>query len=170
MSLSMLPLLQIKEIVWYLPFHISVYVVNLWVKHMAKLRNKSSSCTENIVLICCSSDTTKIKIWCLHWNVITHSVHKWTCCVFVFCVTEGFHCSDHGMNTRQENKLHIPSVRLFSVHLVSTVHLLKYLTSYNKIYSNIVTTYKPFKTLLRDCLVKNAFYSSQEFCLLVIMM
>jgi len=63
MFLSMLPLLQIKEIVWYLPFHISVYVINLRVKYMAKLRKKGSSCTEHIVLISCSSDTTKIKIY-----------------------------------------------------------------------------------------------------------
>ena len=93
MSLSMLPLPQIKEILWYLPFHIPVYVVTLWVKYMVKLRKRDSSHTENIVLICCSSDTTEIKICCLHWNVIIPSVHKWTSCVFVFCVTEGFHCS-----------------------------------------------------------------------------
>lgn len=92
-SLSVLPLLQIKETVWYLPFHISVYIVNLWVKYMAKLRKTGSSCTENIVLICCSSDTTEIKICCLHWNVTIPSVHKWICCTFVFCVTQGFHCS-----------------------------------------------------------------------------
>jgi len=46
---------------------------------------------------------------------------------------------------------------------VSTIHLLKYSTSYHKIYSNIVTTYIPLKTLLRDYLVKYAFYSIKEF-------
>ena len=37
--------------------------------------------------------------------------------------------SVHGMNTRQQSKLYIPSVRQ-----MSTIHLLKYSTSYHKIY------------------------------------
>ena len=45
---------------------------------------------------------------------------------------------------------------------VSTIHLLKYSTSYHKIYSKFVTTYITFKTST-DCLVKNAFYSIAEF-------
>jgi len=62
------------------------------------------------------------------------------------------------------NKINcIYPLRLSHYREVSTIHLLKYLTSFHKIYSNIVTTYVPFKTLLRDCLVKNAFYSTEEF-------
>ena len=45
---------------------------------------------------------------------------------------------------------------------VLTIHLLKYLTSYHKIYSYIVTTYLPLR-LLRDYHFKNAFYSIEEF-------
>jgi len=52
-------------------------------------------------------------------------------------------CSVHGMNTRQHNKLHTPSVRLSSYREVSAIHLLKYSTSYHKIHSDIVTTYIP---------------------------
>jgi hypothetical protein len=52
---------------------------------------------------------------------------------------------------------------LYLISSLNTIHLLKYLTSYHKIYSNIVTTYIPFKTLFRDYPVKNAFYSIEEF-------
>ena len=148
MSLSILPLLQSKEIVWYLPFHIAIYVVNLWVKYMAKLRRKGSSCTESIVLTCCSSDTSEIKIWCLHWNVMTHSVNKWTYCAFVFCVTEVFHCSVHGMNTRQQNKLHIPLVRLSSIQRGVCYSSAKI---FNQLPQNIVNSCNnihTFKTLM----------------------
>jgi len=53
--------------------------------------------------------------------------------------------SVHGMNTRQQNKLHILSVRLSLYREVSTIHLLKYSASYHKIYSNIVTSYIPLR-------------------------
>jgi hypothetical protein len=41
----------------------------------------------------------------------------------------------HGMNIRQQNKLHIPSERLSSIQRGSTIHLLKYsaTTKYIKI-------------------------------------
>jgi hypothetical protein len=105
---------------------------------------------------------TEIKIWYFHWNVITHSVHKWTC-AFVFCVTEGFHCSIHGMNTRQQNKLCIPSLRLSSIQrgvYYSSVKIFNQLPQNIFKYCNNIRT---FKTLLRDYLVKNAFYSIEEF-------
>jgi hypothetical protein len=35
--------------------------------------------------------------------------------------------------------------------------------SYHKIYSNFVTTNLTLRIFLRDCLVKNAFYSIEEF-------
>jgi len=71
--------------------------------------------------------------------------------------------SVHGMNTRQQNKLHIPSVRLSSVHrgvYYSSVKI------FNQLPQNIFKYCKnihTFKTLLRDYLVKNAFYSNEEF-------
>jgi hypothetical protein len=117
---------------------------------------------ENIVLICCLSFTNEIKIWCLRWNVMTHSVHKWTCCAFVFCVTEGFHCSVHGINRRQQNKLHIPLVRLSSIQrgvCYSSVKIFNQLPQNIFKYCNKI---HPFKILLRDYLVKNAFYSIEE--------
>jgi len=71
--------------------------------------------------------------------------------------------SVHGTNTRQQNKLPIPSVKLFSIQrgvYYSSVKIFNQLPqNIFKYYNNIHT----FKTLLRDCLVKNAFYSIEEF-------
>jgi len=66
------------------------------------------------------------------------------------------------MNTRQQNKLHTPSVRLSSIQggvYYSSVKIFNQLPqNIFKYFNNIHT----FKTLLRDCLVKNAFYSIGE--------
>ena len=71
--------------------------------------------------------------------------------------------SVHGMNTRQQNKLHIPSVRLSSIQrgvCYSSVKIFNQLPQNIFKYCNNVHA---FKTLLRDYLVKNAFYSIEEF-------
>ena len=67
--------------------------------------------------------------------------------------------SVHGMNTKQQNKLHIPSVRLFSIQrgvCYSSVKIFNQLPqNIFKFHNNLHT----FKTLLRDYHVNNAFYS-----------
>ena len=71
--------------------------------------------------------------------------------------------SVHGVNTRQQNKLHIPSVRLPSIQRVvyySSVKIFNQLPQNIFKYCNNIHT---FKILLRDYLVKNAFYSIEEF-------
>jgi len=71
--------------------------------------------------------------------------------------------SVHDMNTRQQNKLHIPSVRLPSIQRVvyySSVKIFNQLPQNIFKYCNNIHT---FKILLRDYLVKNAFYSTEEF-------
>ena len=71
--------------------------------------------------------------------------------------------SVHGVNTRQQNKLHIPSVRLSSLQSAvcySSAKIFKQLPqNILKFHNNIHI----FKTLLRDYLFKNAFYSIVEF-------
>jgi len=71
--------------------------------------------------------------------------------------------SVHGMNTREQNKLHIPSVRLSSIQrgvYYPSVKIFDQLTqNIFKFHYNKHTR----KTFLRDYLVKNAFYSSNEF-------
>jgi len=67
------------------------------------------------------------------------------------------------MNTRQQNKLHIPLVRLPSIHrgfYYSSVKIFNKLPQNIFKYCNNIHT---FKTLLKDCLVKDSFYSIQEF-------
>jgi hypothetical protein len=105
----MLPLPQIKEIVWYLPFHTAVYVANLWVKYMAKLRKKGSSCTKNIILICCSSDTDEIKICSLHWNCNNiFSTQMNMLCFCVLCYRRlSLFCNIICNINLSENNLHI---------------------------------------------------------------
>ena len=69
----------------------------------------------------------------------------------------------HCMNTRQQNKLHIPLVRLPSIHrgfYYSSVKIFNKLPQNIFKYCNNIHT---FKTLLKDCLVKDSFYSIQEF-------
>ena len=71
--------------------------------------------------------------------------------------------SVHGMNTRQKNKLHVPLVRLSSIQrdvCYSSVRIFNQLPQNIFKYCNNIHT---FKTLLRDYLVKNAFYSIEEF-------
>ena len=71
--------------------------------------------------------------------------------------------SVHGVNTRQQNKLHIPLVRLFSIPRAvyySSVKIFDQLPQNIFRYCNNIHT---FKTLLSDYLVKNAFYSIEEF-------
>jgi len=71
--------------------------------------------------------------------------------------------SVHGMNTRQQNKLHIPSIRLFSVQrgvYYSSV------TIFNQLPQNIIKFHNnlhTFKTLLREYLINNALYSIEKF-------
>ena len=69
----------------------------------------------------------------------------------------------HGMNTRQQNKLHILSVRLSSIQrgvCYSSVKIISQLPqNIFRYYNNIHT----FKTLLRDYLANNAFYSIEDF-------
>ena len=71
--------------------------------------------------------------------------------------------SVHGMNTRQQNKLHIPSVRLPSIQrgvYYSSVKIINQLPQNIFKYCNNIHN---FNTLLRDYLVKIAFYSNEEF-------
>jgi hypothetical protein len=71
--------------------------------------------------------------------------------------------SVHGMNTRQQNKLHVPPVSLSSMQrgvYYSTIKIFNHLPQYVfKIHNNLCV----FKILLRDHLVKNAFYFIEEF-------
>jgi len=74
--------------------------------------------------------------------------------------------SVHGVNTRQQNKLHIPSVRLFLIQRVvcySSVKIFNQLPQNVFKFHNNIHIFKCIKALLRDCLVKNAFYSIMEF-------
>ena len=69
----------------------------------------------------------------------------------------------HGMYTRQQNKLHIPSVRLSSIQRGVYYSSVK---TFNHLPQNIFKYYNnmhAFKTLLRVYLVKNALYSTEEF-------
>jgi hypothetical protein len=71
--------------------------------------------------------------------------------------------SVHGINTRQQSKLHIPSVRLSSIQrgiYYSSVKIFNQLPQYVvKYYTKIHN----FKNFLRDYLVQNYFYSIEEF-------
>ena len=71
--------------------------------------------------------------------------------------------SVHGTNTRQQNKWHIPSVGLSSLQRVVYYLCVKI---FNQLPQNIFkycNNMHTFKTLLRGCLVNNAFNSSEEF-------
>jgi hypothetical protein len=78
--------------------------------------------------------------------------------------------SVHGKNTRQQNKLHIPSVRPSSIQrgvYYSSVKI------FNQFPQNIFTFHNnicTFKTLLRDYLVKKSCILMGNFFLLVIIM
>ena len=71
--------------------------------------------------------------------------------------------SVHCVNTRQQNKLHIPLVRLSLIQRSVYYPSVKIFDQLTHIYSNFVTTNIPVKTLLRDYLAKNAIYSIEEF-------
>jgi len=67
------------------------------------------------------------------------------------------------MNTRQQNKLHLTSVRLSSIQRGVCYSFVKI---FNQLPQNIFkycSNIHTFKTLLRDYLVKNVFYSIEEF-------
>jgi len=67
------------------------------------------------------------------------------------------------MNTRQQNKLHVPSVRLSLIQRGAYCSSVKI---FNQLPQNIFKYCKnihTFKTFLRDYHVKNAFYSIEEF-------
>jgi hypothetical protein len=71
--------------------------------------------------------------------------------------------SDHSMNTRQQNKLHITSVRLFSVLrgvYCSAVKIFNQVPQTILKYCNIIHNHK---ILLGVYLVNNAFYCTEEF-------
>ena len=65
--------------------------------------------------------------------------------------------SGHGINTRQQNKLHVPSVRLYSMQTGVYYSTAKV---FNHLSQNIFKSQQLniFKILLRDYLVKNTFY------------
>jgi hypothetical protein len=71
--------------------------------------------------------------------------------------------SVHGRNARQENKLHIPSVRSSTIQrcvYYSSINVYNHLPqNISKLHNNVHI----FKTMLKDYLVKNAFYSIHEF-------
>jgi hypothetical protein len=71
--------------------------------------------------------------------------------------------SVNGMNTRQQNKLYILLVRLSPIQRVVCYSFVKI---FNQLPQNIFKFHNhthTFKTLLRDYLVKNAFYSTDKF-------
>jgi hypothetical protein len=71
--------------------------------------------------------------------------------------------SVHGRNTRQPDKLHVPSVRSSTIQrgvYYSCDKIFNHLPqNISKLHNNIHI----FKTMLRNYLVKNAFYSVDEF-------
>jgi hypothetical protein len=71
--------------------------------------------------------------------------------------------SVHGRNTRQQNKQHVPSVRSSTIQTgvyYSSIKVFNHLLqSISKLHNNVHI----FKTMLRNYLVKNAFYSIDEF-------
>jgi hypothetical protein len=71
--------------------------------------------------------------------------------------------SVHGRNTRQQNKLYVPSVRSSTIQrgvYYSSVKIFNHLLqNISKLHNNIHI----FKTMLKNYLVKNAFYSINEF-------
>ena len=71
--------------------------------------------------------------------------------------------SVHGLNTRQQNKLYIPSVRLSSIQRGVYYATLKI---FNQVLHNILkfcNIIHTFKKLLRDYLLKNGFPSIEQF-------
>jgi hypothetical protein len=84
----------------------------------------------------------------------------------IFLTNSSVHCA----NTRQQIKLHIPSLRHYSIQrgvYYSSVKIFNHLPQYIVKYNNVHT----FKTLLSDYLVKNAFFfhwwisiSSSQWC------
>jgi len=76
--------------------------------------------------------------------------------------------SVRGRNTRQHKKLHVPSVRLYSMHrgvYYSTIKILNHLPQNIFKFHNCLHI---FKILLSDHLVKMPFISLRNFFLIVI--
>jgi hypothetical protein len=70
--------------------------------------------------------------------------------------------SVHGTNTRQQNKLHIPSVKLSAMQRDVYYSSVKIFSQLPQDILKLCNNLHIFKTL-RDYLVKNAFYSNGEF-------
>jgi hypothetical protein len=71
--------------------------------------------------------------------------------------------SVHGRNTRQQNKLHVPSVRSSTIQRAVYYSSIKVFNHLPQNISELHNNVHIFKTMLRNYLVKNAFYSSDEF-------
>jgi hypothetical protein len=71
--------------------------------------------------------------------------------------------SVHGRNTKQQNKLHVPSVRSSSIQRDVFYSSVKIFNQLLKNISELHNNIHIFKTLIRNSLVKNAFYSIEEF-------
>jgi hypothetical protein len=71
--------------------------------------------------------------------------------------------SVHGMNTRQQNKLHIPSGRLSSIRRGVYYSPVKIFIQLPQNILNFCNNIHTFMTVLSDYLVKNAFFSIEEF-------
>jgi len=71
--------------------------------------------------------------------------------------------SVHGMNTRQQNKLHIILVRLSSMYRSVYYSSVKIFTQFPQNIFQFHNNIHNFKTLLRDYLVKNVLYSTDDF-------
>jgi len=67
------------------------------------------------------------------------------------------------MNTRQQNKLHIPSVRLSTLQRDVYYSSVKIFNQLPQTILKFCNNVHIFRTLLKDYLVKNAFYSIEEF-------
>jgi hypothetical protein len=71
--------------------------------------------------------------------------------------------SVHGRNTRQQNKLHVPPVIFSSIQRGDVYSSVKLFNQLPQNISKFRNNIHIFKILLRNYLVKNAFYSIEEF-------
>ena len=71
--------------------------------------------------------------------------------------------SIHNLNTRQQDKLHVPSVRFPSIQTVVYYSSVKIFNQLPQSISKFHGSVHIFKTKLRNFLVSNAFYSIEEF-------
>ena len=72
----------------------------------------------------------------------------------------------HGTNTRQQNKLHVPSVRLYSMHRGVYYSTIKTLNLHPQNIFKFFNSLHIFKILLRDHLVEMTFILLRDFFLL----